>query len=76
MRERDPELVTAAEIAAWAYCPESWRLSSLGHVPENRAAAEKGRRHHANQATFKEFSGRPSRSAGGSSRATSRRTAA
>jgi hypothetical protein len=47
MRVRDPEIVSASEIAAWAWCPESWRLETLGLVPENLAALEQGEAFHA-----------------------------
>ena len=44
----DHDLVTAAEIAAFVYCPEQWRLEyGLGLEPGNRAAMEAGTRHHA-----------------------------
>src|SRR4051812_11625191 len=36
MNQRDREVVSASEIAAYAWCPESWRLESgLGVEPEN-----------------------------------------
>ena len=56
MRERDPELVTAAEIASWAWCPESWRLDSLGAEPENQAARDRGEASHARKAAFERLS--------------------
>jgi hypothetical protein len=28
---RNDELISASEIAAWAWCPESWRLEAFGH---------------------------------------------
>ena len=54
--KRDDDIVSASEIASWAWCPESWRLSSLGHEPENRAALARGETHHARQAAFEERS--------------------
>ena len=36
--KRTEDVVSASEIASWAWCPESWRLNSLGQEPENRAA--------------------------------------
>jgi hypothetical protein len=40
-------LITATEIACWAYCPEQWRLQyGLGLKPGNRAALDAGARHH------------------------------
>jgi len=56
MSRRDPDVVTASEIAAWAWCPESWRLSSLGHEPENRASLERGQAFHESTAAFEERS--------------------
>ncbi len=45
------DLVSAAEIACWADCPEQWRLEhGLGLRPENRAALDAGARHHARKA--------------------------
>lgn len=50
---RDPDdLVTASEIASWAWCPESWRLKSIGHEPENQDALRRGEAHHAEKAAF------------------------
>jgi hypothetical protein len=56
MGRRDPDLVTASELAAWAWCPESWRLDALGHEPENRTALEQGEAMHARTATVAERS--------------------
>ncbi len=54
---RDPDdLVTASEIASWAWCPESWRLESLGHEPGNQASLKRGEAHHAKKAAFEGFS--------------------
>ena len=34
-----PGMISAQEIARWAYCPEQWRLQyGLGLESENRAA--------------------------------------
>ncbi len=65
MRDGDPEIVSASEIASWAWCPESWRLSSLGHEPANRAALERGANHHARESAF-EVRSRSAISLGGS----------
>lgn len=56
MKPRDPDIVSASEIASWAWCPESWRLSSLGHEPNNREAMAKGSRRHEGKAAFEELS--------------------
>ena len=55
MNRRDDE-VSASEIAAWAWCPESWRLQSLGHTPSNQAALKEGERFHSRKAVFEERS--------------------
>ena len=56
MRRDADEVVSASEIASWAWCPESWRLQSLGHEPENRAALTRGEEFHARTAAFEERS--------------------
>src|SRR5262249_27914316 len=50
--KRNDDVVSASEIAAWAWCPESWRLSALGAEPENRAALKRGEKFHARTAAF------------------------
>lgn len=59
MRRTDkPDMLTAAEIASWAYCPEAWRLEhGLGLEPENRAARHAGGRHHARKAAAERLAG-------------------
>lgn len=56
MREHDPDIVTASEIADWAWCPEAWRLRSMGHASGNQAALQKGEKHHTRKAVFEERS--------------------
>ncbi len=55
MRRRD-EVVSASEIAAWAWCPESWRLETLGAEPSNWTELARGETHHARKAAFEERS--------------------
>lgn len=55
MRGTD-DIVTASEIASWAWCPESWRLSKLGHKPTNEADIRRGEKHHAEKANFEQSS--------------------
>lgn len=44
-------LVTASEIACYAYCPEQWRLQyGLGLAAENQAMLDAGTRHHEEKA--------------------------
>jgi hypothetical protein len=46
--DRMPRLVSASEIACWAYCPEQWRLQyGLGLAVENQGATDAGKQHHA-----------------------------
>ncbi len=52
MRRQDDDVVSASEIAQWAWCPEAWRLESLGHEPGNWAAIERGETFHARTAGF------------------------
>ena len=35
-----PGMISASEIACWAYCPEQWRLQyGLGLEPENKGSS-------------------------------------
>lgn len=54
--KRSDDLVTASEIASWAWCPESWRLDSLGAEPSNRVELARGETHHVRKAAFEERS--------------------
>jgi hypothetical protein len=63
MGRHDPDLVSASEIATWAWCPESWRLEALGHEPESRAALDRGAAYHARTAAV-ETGSRSARSLG------------
>lgn len=54
--KRHDDIVTASEIASYAWCPESWRLESLGAEPSNRAALARGGTHHARKAAFEGLS--------------------
>ena len=48
---RNPETVTACEIADFVYCPEAWRLAQAGHKTANWAVQQAGTVHHARKAT-------------------------
>jgi hypothetical protein len=50
------DIVSASEIASWAWCPESWRLQALGNEPENQADLRRGELHHAQKAFFEKLS--------------------
>jgi hypothetical protein len=55
---RDADLITAAEIACFVYCPEQWRLQyGLGLDPANRAALDAGDRHHSRKAFAERIAG-------------------
>jgi hypothetical protein len=52
------ELVSAAEIACFAYCPEQWRLQyGLGVEPGNRSSLDAGTRHHRAKAAVETVAG-------------------
>jgi hypothetical protein len=47
MTPKDPRIVSASDVASWAFCPESWRLSELGFRPSNTTSLDRGEAHHA-----------------------------
>ncbi len=57
-RQRPEDLITAAEVASFVYCPEAWRLEyGLGRPAANRAARDAGRRQHAGRAAAERLAG-------------------
>jgi hypothetical protein len=56
-QDQPPETVTASEIDNWVYCPESWRLSALGHEAINQPARDAGTTHHDEKATAEVIAG-------------------
>jgi hypothetical protein len=50
------DVVSASEIGSWAFCPEAWRLQSLGCESENKAALERGESSHAKTAAVERHS--------------------
>ncbi len=54
--KRTDDVVSASEIASWAWCPESWRLGSLGSEPGNRGALRRGERLHTRTARLERWS--------------------
>lgn len=46
MKQTNPDIVSASDVSSWAYCPESWRLSELGHEPANQLSLTRGESHH------------------------------
>jgi hypothetical protein len=56
--QRPDDLISASEIASWAYCPESWRLEyGLMLEPGNRQARSAGTQHHARKAVAERVAG-------------------
>jgi hypothetical protein len=53
----DHDIVSASEVAAWVYCPESWRLAAAGYEASNRPEQEAGRAHHADKAAAERVAG-------------------
>ena len=52
------ELISASEIACFAYCPEQWRLQyGLRLTPANQAALKAGTRHHRRKALAERLAG-------------------
>jgi hypothetical protein len=51
-------LISATEIACWAYSPEEWRKQYLlGVKPTNQAALDAGTRHHDRKAAAERVAG-------------------
>jgi hypothetical protein len=51
-------LISAQEIACFAYCPEQWRLQyGIGVAPANRAALDAGTQHHKEKAAAERMVG-------------------
>lgn len=51
-------MISAEEVACFAYCPEQWRLRyGLGLPPANRAALDAGTRHHERKAAAERIAG-------------------
>jgi hypothetical protein len=56
--KRREDLITASEVACFAYCPEQWRLEhGLGLPAGNRAALEAGTRYHVGLAAAERLAG-------------------
>ncbi len=56
--KRERKLVTAGEIASFAYCPEQWRLEyGLALPAGNRVELEAGTRHHSAKAVAERLAG-------------------
>jgi hypothetical protein len=57
-RGRGPGMLTAAEIGAYVYCKEAWRLQEgLGLEPGNRSGLTAGTRHHSRKAVAERIAG-------------------
>jgi len=58
MAKRHHDVVSASEIASWAWCPESWRLGQgLGLRPGNEAQLAQGERFHVQTAAVERHTG-------------------
>lgn len=56
--QRPGDLITAAELASFVYCPEQWRLEqALGLVPVNQMELAAGEVHHARKAVAERIAG-------------------
>lgn len=55
MKESD-DVVSASEIAAWAWCPESWRLDVLEVGRDDEGHVRYGEAFHEGRATFEKRS--------------------
>jgi hypothetical protein len=54
---RDPDIVSASEIASYAFCPEAWRLgSALGLTANNERELTRGEKTHENFAAAEQAS--------------------
>ena len=51
------EIVTAAEIGEFVYCPEAWRLARTGHESANQLSRRAGTAHHHRKATAERVAG-------------------
>jgi hypothetical protein len=57
-KARPSDLISAQEIACFAYCPEQWRLQyGLGLPLANQGALAAGTRHHARKALAERLAG-------------------
>ncbi|MFO0849930.1 MAG: hypothetical protein U0871_15450 [Gemmataceae bacterium] len=52
MKAARGDVVSATEIASWAWCPESWRLEARGEVPGNRDELCRGHEFHTRAAGY------------------------
>jgi hypothetical protein len=58
MKRRHPDIVSASDIASWTFCPESWRLTELGHRPTNQRSLDQGESYHLEVTAAERSSGR------------------
>lgn len=58
MSKKQSDVVSASEIAAYAFCPESWRLETLGKEPGNTAELARGKAFHTRIARLEVWSRR------------------
>lgn len=58
MNSKPTDVVSASEIASWAWCPEAWRLEALGAEPGNKAELARGKAFHERTSIFEVWSRR------------------
>ena len=58
MNSKASDVVSASEIASWAWCPEAWRLEALGEEPQNEEDRARGTTFHARAAAAETLSRR------------------
>lgn len=51
MKAKSNDVVSASEIASWAWCSEAWRLQKLGEEPTNQEERARGDTFHARTST-------------------------
>ena len=57
-RQGSDGMISATEIASWAYCPEAWRLQyGLGLKLGNQQALAAGTRHHRTKSLAERIAG-------------------
>jgi hypothetical protein len=61
MNPKANDVVSASEIASWAWCPEAWRLEALGKEPQNEVERDRGTMFHARTAAAETWSRRVAR---------------
>ena len=61
MNSKANDVVSASEIASWAWCPEAWRLEALGEEAQNEEERARGTAFHARTTAAETLSHRVAR---------------